>query len=286
MKPQFDNQVLSSFLLWFDHTLLNVGEAYQNTTGQFYNVSQEFAGYQTYASSYSQIVSDASITGATIPTGLYVGSNLVNVGQGAATGLYAIDYNNGRSYWSGEQGGNGTGSFATKDFNTFLTNRTEDEILFQSQYTNRNKISNVVPTGLEPDTKTYPVVYIKNDGSTNDPFAFGGQDSTVIDIRAIVIADSQFEIDAIGSLFRDQARKYFSLFEASEMPFDQFGYYRNGTQYNYNTVVSSKNESQKCFLEEVNISRFDRVLENEVRKFNPNVYSTLIDFEISKVRIP
>ena len=48
MKAQFDNQVLSSFLLWFDHTLLNVGEAYHNTTGQFYNVSQEFAGYQTY----------------------------------------------------------------------------------------------------------------------------------------------------------------------------------------------------------------------------------------------
>ena len=167
MKAQFDNQVLSSFLLWFDHTLLDVGEAYQNTTGQFYNVSQEFAGYQTYASSYSQIVSDASITGATIPTGLYVGSNLVNVGQGAGTGLYAIDYNNGRSYWSGEQGDNVTGSFAIKDFNTFLTNRTEDEILFQSQYTNRNKISNIVPTGLEADTKTYPVVYIKNDGSTD-----------------------------------------------------------------------------------------------------------------------
>tara|TARA_Y100000361_G_scaffold72872_1_gene64585 strand:+ start:800 stop:1663 length:864 start_codon:yes stop_codon:yes gene_type:complete len=286
MKPQFDNQVLSSFLLWFDHTLLDDGEAYQNTTGQFYNVSQEFAGYQTYASSYSQIVSDASITGASIPTGLYVGSNLVNVGQGASTGLYAIDYNNGRSYWSGEQGGNVTGSFAIKDFNTFLTNRTEDEILFQSQYTNRNKISNVVPTGLEPDTKTYPVVYIKNDGSTNDPFAFGGQDSTVIDIRAIVIADSQFEIDAIGSLFRDQARKYFCLFEPSEMPFDQFGYYRNDVQYNYESVVGGKGAGQKCFIEEVNISRFDRVLENEVRKFNPNVYSTLIDFEISKVRNP
>ena len=103
MKPQFDNQVLSSFLLWFDHTLLKDGEAYQNTTGQFYNVLQEFAGYQTFASSYSQIVSDASITGATIPTGLYVGSNLVDVGEGGATGLYAIDYNNGRSYWSGDQ---------------------------------------------------------------------------------------------------------------------------------------------------------------------------------------
>ena len=103
MKPQFDNQVLSSFLLWFDHTLLKDGEAYQNTTGQFYNVLQEFAGYQTFASSYSQIVSDASITGATIPTGLYVGSNLVDVGEGGATGLYAIDYNNNISYLTPEE---------------------------------------------------------------------------------------------------------------------------------------------------------------------------------------
>ena len=278
MKPQFDNQVLSSFLLWFDHTLLNKGEAYQNTTGQFYNVSTEYAGYKTYSSSYSQIVSDASITGATIPTGLYVGSNLVNVGQGGSTGLYAIDYNNGRSFWSGDQGGNVTGSFAIKDFNTFLTSRTEDEILYQTQYTNRNKVSTVVPTGLEPNTRTYPVVYIKNDGSSNEPFAFGGQDTTNISVRAIVIADSQFEIDAIGSLFRDERHNYVPLFEPSEMPFNQFGYYRNDVQYNYNTVNDGKTETNKFYLEDVNVSRFDRVLENEVRKFNPNVYSTLIDF--------
>ena len=158
-------------------------------------------GLDTYSTSYSQIVADASVTGATIPTGLYVGSNLVNVGEGGATGLYSIDYNNGRSYWSGTQGNDVTGSFAIKDFNTFLTNSTEDEILFQTQYTNRNKVSTVVPTGLEPGTKTYPVVYLKNDGSHNDPFAFGGQDNTIFRARAIVIADSQFEIDAIGSLF-------------------------------------------------------------------------------------
>ena len=85
MKPQFDNQVMSSMLLWFDHTLLTKGEAYQNTTGQFYSVSDEFYGYNTYASTYSQIVADASVTGATIPTGLYVGDNLVNVGEGGLT---------------------------------------------------------------------------------------------------------------------------------------------------------------------------------------------------------
>ena len=285
MKPQFDNQVMSSFLLWFDHTLLNDGEAYQNTTGQFYNVSDDYYGYHTYASSYSQFVSDASITGATIPTGLYAGNTLVNVGEGGSNGLYAIDYGNGRSYWSGTQSNDVTGSFAIKDFNVYLTSRTEDEILFQTQYTNRNKISSVVPTGLEQDTKTYPVVYIKNDGSTNEPFAFGGQDNTVIDIRAVVIADSQFDIDAIGSLFRDYRQQNVCLFEAADMPFNQFGYYRN-SQYNYTGSIAGKGADKQFFIEDVNVSRFDRVLENEVRKFNPNVYSTLIDFEVSKIRTP
>ena len=285
MKAQFDNQVMSSFLLWFDHTLLNKGEAYQNTTGQFYSVSDDYYGYNTYASSYSQFVSDASITGATIPTGLYAGNTLVNVGEGASSGLYAIDYGNGRSYWSGTQSNNVTGSFAIKDFNVYLTSRTEDEILFQSQYTNRNKISSVVPTGLEPDTLTYPVVYIKNDGSNNEPFAFGGQDNTIINVRAIVIADSQFDIDAIGSLFRDRRFDQIGILDPSEMPFNQFGYYRN-SQYDYTGIVNGKGSDQQLYVEDVNISRFDRVLENEVRKFNPNVFSTLIDFEVTKIRTP
>tara|TARA_R100001082_G_scaffold3773_1_gene2996 strand:+ start:3331 stop:4194 length:864 start_codon:yes stop_codon:yes gene_type:complete len=285
MKAQFDNQVMSSFLLWFDNKLLTKGEAYQNTTGQFYSVSDDYYGYNTYASSYSQIVSDASITGATIPTGLYAGNTLVNVGEGGNTGLYAIDYGNGRSYWSGTQSQNITGSFAIKDFNVYLTSRTEDEILFQTQYTNRNKIGSVVPTGLEPDTKTYPVVYLKPDGSSNEPLAFGGMDDTIINVRAIVIADSQFDIDAIGSLFRDQRQTNFYLLEASEMPFNQFGYYRN-SQYNYTGIMDGKTNADQVFLNDINISRFDRVLENEVRKFNPNVYSTLIDFELSKFRFP
>ena len=286
MKPQFDNQIMSSFLLWFDNKLLTKGEAYQNTTGEFYSVSDEFYGYDTYASSYSQLVSDVSVSGVVIPTGLYVGNNLVNVGEGGSDGLYAIDYGNGRSYWSGTQSSNVTGSFSIKDFNVFLTNSTEDEILFQTQYTNRNEISTVVPTGLEAGTKTYPVVYLKNNGSFNEPFAFGGQDNTVMNVRAIVIADSQFDIDAIGSLFRDLKTTNISIFEASEMPFNQFGYYKNDVQYNYTGVTATKDESKSIFLEDVNVARFDRVLENEVRKFNPNVYSTLIDFELNKVRFP
>jgi len=70
------------------------------------------------------------------------------------------------------------------------------------------------------------------------------------------------------------------------MPFNQFGYYRDNVQYNYTGITDGKNDAQQIFIEDVNIARFDRVLENEVRKFNPNVYSTLIDFELNKIRFP
>jgi len=287
MKPQFDNQIMSSMLLWFDNKLLTKGEAFQNTTGQFYSVLDDYYGYNTYASSYSQIVSDASIAGATIATELYLGCAPWSPSNTpGASPLIAIDYNNGRSYWDAAYASDITGSFAIKDFNVFLTNQTEDEILFQSQYTNRNQITGLVPTGLEPDTKTYPVVYLKNDGSYNVPFAFGGQDNTIMNIRAIVVADSQFEVDAIGSIFRDEKMTNIALFEETDMPFNSFGGYRDNVQYNYTGITSTKNDSQKLFLEDVNVSRFDKVLENEVRKFNPNVYSTIIDFEINKIRFP
>ena len=293
MKPRFDNQIMSSVLLWFDNKLLTKGEAFQNTTGQFYSVLDDYYGYNAYASSYSQIVSDASIAGAILPTGgadvlpptpgLYVGGTFYPVDNDK---LVAIDYNNGRSYWDTSYTPDITGSFAIKDFNVFLTNQTEDEILFQSQYTNRNQITGLVPTGLEPDTKTYPVVYLKNDGSYNEPFAFGGQDNTIMNIRAIVVADSQFEVDAIGSIFRDEKMTNIALFEETDMPFNSFGGYRDDVQYNYTGIASTKNDSQKLFLEDVNVSRFDKALENEVRKFNPNVYSTIVDFEINKIRFP
>ena len=77
-----------------------------------------------------------------------------------------------------------------------------------------------------------------------------------------------------------------ALFEEADMPFNSLGGYRDGVQYNYTGTANTKDNSQQLFLEDVNVSRFDRVLENEVRKFNPNVYSTIIDFEINKIRFP
>ena len=286
MKPQFDNKVMSSFFLWFDNKLLDKGEAFENVTGQFYDASEEYQGFSTYASSYSQFVADASITGATIPTGVFVGeNNLVNRGEGGATGLFDINYLDGKVYFSGDQTADITGSFAIKDFNVYLTNQPEDKILFETKYTERNKID-ITPTGLEAGTKTYPVVYLKSMGSSNEPIAFGGQDQTTINIRAIVLAQSQFELDAVGSIFRDTQKTLVPLFEESEIPFNSFGGYKDGDQFNFKDDTSSKGSTNSCFIEEVFVSNLERGVQSRIRDLNPDIFTNIIDFELTKFRYP
>ena len=61
MIAQYDNIVMSSFMLWFDHTLLDKGKAFTNTSSFFYDVDSLYNGYNTYGSPFRQFVADESI---------------------------------------------------------------------------------------------------------------------------------------------------------------------------------------------------------------------------------
>ena len=54
MKPQYQHEVLTSFMLWFDNHLLQKGEAYTNKTGRLYEIedSRLPAGFRRYASPF------------------------------------------------------------------------------------------------------------------------------------------------------------------------------------------------------------------------------------------
>ena len=39
MKPQFENILMSSMILWFDHTLVKKGEAFSNHVSNFYPIT-------------------------------------------------------------------------------------------------------------------------------------------------------------------------------------------------------------------------------------------------------
>ena len=108
MKPQYQHEVLTSFMLWFDNHLLTKGEAYSNKTGtlHYFDDSRLPDSYKAYASPYKQWVNDSSATGSTnpiIPTSF--------MGSGRNDGVI-FDFENGRII---ETGGNfGTSSTITE----------------------------------------------------------------------------------------------------------------------------------------------------------------------------
>ena len=132
MKEQFQHKVTTSFFLWFDNFLLKKGEAYSNKTGQLYYYSDPRldSDYVAYGSPYKQWVTDSSITGATIPTGVHFGTDT----SGRSDGI-AFDFDNGRVLVEDSiTGSTITGEFAVKDFSIYLTNDTEDDLIVENKY--------------------------------------------------------------------------------------------------------------------------------------------------------
>lgn len=281
MRAQLDNKVMSSFYLWLDHTILTKGEAFTNFSGLFYKISTPYYPYDyTYALPFKQIIADNSIVGANIMSGIYINGNYIQTGQ---SGLVAINYDQGQVIFSQNvDSARLSGNYAVKDYNVSIATDPEQKLLFETKYETRPKTQRQI-TGLGPQTLTYPIIFLKNEGSINEPFAFGGTDTTVFNIRAITISDSQFSLDALCSILRDKVRTYIPLIPSSSMPYNFLGDTRNNN-YNYLNLPSEDN----IFISKVNISHltYQSVIMNEIKNLNPNIFPTLIDFELEIVREP
>lgn len=277
MKAQLDNLLMSSMIMWIDNILLSNGEAYQNHSSKFYPISNIYNGFYTYGLPFKQIVYDSSITGANILSGVYVNNVFRIVGQGNLTG---INPNNGQVYFTTNQNANTlSGIYSVKEFNVYLTNQPEEELLFETQYDVKPKVSQN-PTGLAIESITYPCIFLKNNGGINEPFALGGQDNTTIEVRAVVLADNMFNLDAVCSILKDTARKYIPLINNNS--FNTFGSLNSG-YFNYDSLTSSINLSNDAFyIEEVNISKIFANLNSK----NSRVFPAFVDFTLSNIRYP
>lgn len=279
MKGQYDNKLMSSFMLWFDHTLTKKGEAFTNTNSLFYSVDSLYQGYNTYGTPFRQFVSDSSIPDATIISGVHIDGVFK---ERTESNFSAINYGMGQSYFTADQGSKKiSGDYAVKDFNIFLTNKTEEKLLFETQFQLNNKVS-TDPTGLPPESMTYPAVFLKNMGGKNEAFAFGGMQKSDFNVRAIVMSDSQFTLDATASIFRDENHNYVGVLEENEMPFNHLGDFSNGTDYNYTGITADK--VGDVYIKNVYISKIGGVSYAGIDNLNPNAYTALIDFELEKIR--
>lgn len=283
MKAQFENKIMSSILLYLDHKVLEKGEAFTNHSSLFYSISDTYADYDVYALPFKQIVNDTSITGATILSGVYVNDTFVTGGQ---SGLHSINHYQGQAFFTEDRSSDTiSGNYAVKDFNFYLTSQPEETLLFDTKF-HLNPKYNQTLTGLAQHEQTYPAVYLKNVGGSNVPLAFGGEDNSLMTVRAIVASDSSFKLDAVNSIFRDLSKTNFALFESSNLPFNALGSTVSGS-FNYDTLSSPiiSDASKRVYIENVIVNKVSNFVENS-KTLNKNVYLSYVDFDLEIPRFP
>jgi len=281
MITQYENRVVSSFLLWLDHTILKKGEAFTNFGSDFFSVNSLYQNYHTWGAPYKQFVADSSIPNVQVPTALTVSGSSVNVGSGP---LAEVNYNEGQAYFHNPiVAGQVSGNYSVKDFSTYLTNKAEQELLFETKISLRNATTQEV-TGLAPNVQTYPAIFIKNNGGRNEPFAFGGTDMTKINARAIVLSDSAFSLDAACAIMKESTRKYVPVITSENLPFNALGVAKDGSiDYSGHMIPGIVDAGSGMYIGDVTVSK---IIANrgDFNNLNPDVFSAFVDFDLELPR--
>jgi len=136
--------------------------------------------------------------------------------------------------------------------------------------------------GFDDKIYTVPAVFITLENSENFPFAMGGLDNTVLYMRAVVVADSNYTLDGILSIFRDSARTNFALIDYEDFPYGEFSHIKSHP-YKYQNIINGS--SNFVFVDEVKSSKLtDRSRERITSSKDYKI--GFLDFTLSKPRNP
>lgn len=276
MKRTFLHNLNSSFTLWFDHTLLNDGEAFRNYSGSLYEIKDDrFASFANYSSPFKQWVFDSSVSGAEIPSGVLLNGSFIEKGT---QGLH-IDYNNGRTLFeSGNPSGQVSASYSVKEFNIYRTNKSDQELVLDTKFEFNPKFGQNLG-GISPTSIVAPCVFIKLKFFENEPFEFAGMDQSVVHYRCIVIAQNEFQLDGLGNIFVDKKDKNFLVLDKT--PLNEYGDTKQKT-FNYKEEIQNNFEYNKlAYIDRVDITR---MIEVDTRTLNPDMKVGFLDFEIKVAR--
>jgi hypothetical protein len=280
MLQHWDNLVISSFSLYLDHQLVKNAGAYTNHSGLLYLSNTKYEDKHTYASPFSQFISDSSISGPIVMTGLYLSGSFIPTGT---SGFFGVDYEKGRVYFNTPvAGGAISGQYAIKDFNVCVTSKPDEKILFEQKVNLRPKLS-MTPTGLLDNQITYPLIYIKKEHTEDEAFAFGGTKQTNMTIKAIVMADTQFKIDAVEGYMRDLMHTNVPILNQEEMPYNRYGGLKSGV-YHYDNLTSGKvTAGSGAWISNVYSTKLNKNLYN-IDDLNPEVQLAMVFFELKAVK--
>ena len=280
MKPQFQHELTTSFMLWGDNFITDKGDAFQNYTSPLYPMGADDQlgdGFTTYSSPHKQWVCDSSIDGVQIPSGIYNDGNFIGRGE---NGLI-LDFDNGRVILDsafGETNNTLSGQYSVKEFNWYITNQTEEQLIVESKFDSNGRFKQEL-SGIAPHKQVVPAIFVNPELVENQPFAFGGEDKTTTNIRCVVFAENTYQLDGVLSLFADSKNEVFQKLDYSDYPLTEYG---DITGFNYMELVHSKGRNL-FHVEEVRCSKLsDRVNKN----IDSSLFIGFIDFEITNLRFP
>lgn len=277
IQPGYYNKLAASFNLFVAHELEYYWTAYTNYSGQLYSTEDpNYSQYDILGSPFRQWVSDQSVIGAQIPSGIYQGTNFISRGT---SGL-SIDYNKGRVLSTGIMAG--TAAYSLRDFNLYYTTLSEPDLLIENAFEVQPQI-NQATGALFWNQEPIPAIFIKNQYTENIPWAFGGTDLTDTTMTCIILSDSQYKLDACCGALADTVKKYFPLFPIESLPYNVLGDYKNpASGYNYNTLCNNYT-GYLVYNNRVRVSKFT---EENNKKINKIIYAALVDFELQFQRDP
>jgi hypothetical protein len=283
---QAENHLLASFFLYTEHTVLKNGRAYQTLTTKLYPTADRSlpAGYQGYSSPLKGWVADSGVSGVCVINTVSGGGYSAPLTR--ASGI-RLDYINGRAVVPTSLGTNLvlTGTASYPEFRVYLPNESEEQLLTQDKYfVNPTYYSPLTASGAPPGSYATPAIFINQLSARNDAFSLGGLVDTKSTITVTAFTESNYQLNALFSIFRDMRYNYFPYLDVALDPLNQWGDVKGGssTGYNYSDYISTYGTpGNLVYISDVRASKVsDRV------RANPQLFAGIIDVEVGFVRLP
>lgn len=280
LSLQYENLLTSSFLLYLEHQLLRKN-AFFTTSGQFYKTTDTYNNLNCYSNGLGGMVSDFSISGATIATGVFINGVYSNMGQ---NGLISLDYQNGRVFLSGNSTATVTSAYSVKQFPVITPSFPDLSILFESRHLIRPKSSFQATGALNYNELNFPTIYLFQMGGQSFPYSFGGTKETVTNIGLFMFIDNLMNAEGICNIFKDMRHEHVPLLDS--FPYNSLGGMKNNVNYNYDSLTSGRVAAGSgVWIKDVVVSNFERRMNAAVIDLPKNCYFRVAEFELSLPRL-
>lgn len=196
-----------------------------------------------------------------------------------------LDFDNGRVLVSGASSPvNLTGSFSHKEFNVYPTNENIEDLIIEKKYISSPKIGTNIPlSGIPPYEPVVPAIFISAQNTSNKPFAFGGMDTTEVNINAIIFCETSYQLDGVLGVFADSAGKTIAHIPFESAPYNEFGDLKTG-YYNYNSLSEQWLASGlPLYVDSVSTAKITDKLRKNIQN---ELYIGLLDFTVAQQRYP